>query len=205
MLRNSLYSFIVWLLHLGNASAQTGHSELLKLVLNADSIVYDASNKSAVVSYTFCAVDDVTTYGLSGVPSAVPFGITELCVVGDVGTGLGFAVFNSVGKQEGVRVTIHDEFEQKAVTREVLDSIIKLSDERFIASKQILRKRNKPITFTKEILLDDLELNPGIYSLQLVYYCGEKIRNVRNLRIMQGEPKLFEGCVFSQKIRFIVR
>jgi hypothetical protein len=177
------------------------------LSIDKDLLDYDSAKKSLLIPFTFShnSEQDVIVFGLSGIPQRVPFDLKELCSPKDTGGGIAFAVYKPDGKRENYQVTISDDFDQRPVTREVLDSLFRVSNERFRKTKIILSKNDR-VSFEKEILLEDFLLEPGEYFLQLVYYSGENILRIINLQEeKKSGAKVFQGCAMSNKVRFVVK
>lgn len=187
--------------------AQENVLDLLTLRIDKDTLDYDSSKKSLSVPFTFChnSKEEIIVYGLSAYPKPVPFDLVELCEIKDTGSGIAFAVYRPDGKRENYQITIADEFNQRPVTREVLDSVFRVSSERFLKTKRVLSK-NDSVSFEKEILLEDFLLEPGEYFLQIVYYSGENVFNLVNAaEVKKSGLKLFQGCTMSNKVRFVVK
>jgi hypothetical protein len=187
--------------------AQEKFSDLITLRIDKDTLDYDSSKRCLSVPFTFChnSKEDIIVYGLSVFPKPVPFDLKRLCDLKGTGTGIAFAVYRPDGRQENYQITIADEFNQRPVTREVLDSVFRVSNERFLKTKMILSKNDR-VSFEKEVLLKDFLLEPGEYFLQITYYCGENIFNVVNASdVKKSGAKLFQGCTMSNKVRFVVK
>ena len=109
------------------------------------------------------------------------------------------------GEQETYQITIADSFDQRHVTREVLDSVFQASKERFVKTKRILSEKDS-VSAVREVLLADFLLEPGLYYLQLVYYCGENVFNTIGAEeAKRSRSRLFQGCVLSNKVPFVVK
>lgn len=186
--------------------AQKKEMNLITLGIDKDSLQYNGLKKSVLIPFTFHnGNDEIIVYGLSGFPHPLPFDLRKLYNTKDTGTGVAFAVYRPDGRQETYQVEIIDHIKKRPMTRERLDSIFRAANERFLKSKRVLLK-NETVSVLGEALLADFLLEPGLYYFQLVYYSGENIFNkIGAEEAKRSRSKLFQGCVMSNKVPFVVK
>jgi hypothetical protein len=162
--------FILLLLGQG-VLAQVNFSNSISIKINEDSLRCDTGSRTVALSLTFIndAKDDVLTYSFGDSPKAVSFGLSELCDIGSVGTGIAFAVYYSNGNQKVPEFEIVDYFDQKRITREMLDSAIRASNVSFLKSELLVRGYERKV-FNKRISLKYFNLEKGVYYLRKIYY-----------------------------------
>lgn len=88
----------------------------------------------------------------------------------------------------------------RRVTKEKLDSALLKTKVDFLKSGMVLKK-HESITLEKMVPLEDFNFGPGIYYLQIAYYCGKESLNILNLENRNSPlTNLFQGCATSFKI-----
>jgi hypothetical protein len=150
--------------------------------------------------------NDILVYGLlKGGPGPAFYDLSGLCDTRRTGTGIQFVIYRADGIQERAEFEMIDRIGQRPVTKQVMDSALLQMKAGFLKSAIILKKREER-TFTKQVPLDDnFNLKKGLYYLQLCYYCGRKTADDLDLNeITKSRAKLFQGCVTSEKIPFVV-
>ena len=178
------------------------YAQSLSLKINTDSLKIDRKTNSLVVSLTLCnkSKNDLLVYGVGSPPISVSFDLIEFCEVSSVGTGTAFALYRTTGEQEIPRIEMVDRYDRRKITDYILDSSLLVAKDHFIKS-QMLLKSGAEIVFTEQISLEGFYLRKGIYYLQMVYYCGDKISNMVDVKKSNSfGNEIFRGCARSQKI-----
>jgi hypothetical protein len=198
---------LIFLLGCQLVIGQSQVSTPLILSIDKDSLIYDDPTKPLSVPITFCnsSSDNLIVYAFSAVPIKTSFDLGAFCERKSTMTGIAFAVYRRDGVQENYEITISDRFDRKPATLETIDSIRKVATDHLLKTKMVLLK-NERVSFVKELFLDDFKLTPGIYSLRLIYFCGEKIfKIVDPMEISRNGMQIFQGCTMSKKIPLIVK
>lgn len=150
--------------------------------------------------------DDILVYGLPGEGiMRAPFDLSTSCNLKDTGCAIAFGIYSLDGKQLRYRSYIIDYYGQRKVTKQVLDSALLVIKKDFISSAIVL-KGHEHSTFVKRLSLKDFELEKGRYYVQVVYYSGERISDVLDIKevTQKSKAKLYRGCTFSSKIPLII-
>jgi len=188
--------------------AQSTLSRSISLTVFEDSLICrDACDTLSIhVNINNESNDDILVYGIDGEGiMRVSFELSRFCEAKDTGTGIAYGICSSEGKPLKYRIEILDYYGQRKVTKQMLDSALRVVENDFINSAIVLKKHEQR-TFVKRLSLKDFELGKGTYYLQAVYYSGERISDVLNINEVtkKSKAKLFRGCAFSSKIPLIV-
>ncbi|MFD0998707.1 hypothetical protein ACFQ21_05285 [Ohtaekwangia kribbensis] len=184
------------------AFAQDVTSNPISLTISGDSLICSGVCRTLEVSLISSnnSDHDVHVYGLkNGGPYPVSFSLSELCDTENVGTGIGFAIYSGSTQMKPI-LTTGGNRKNRRVTKEKLDSALLKTKVDFLKSGMVLKK-HESITLEKMVPLEDFNFGPGIYYLQIAYYCGKESLNILNLENRNSPlTNLFQGCATSFKI-----
>jgi ribosomal protein L25 (general stress protein Ctc) len=174
----------------------------MSLRIELDSSIITKERPQATLTISVSNLCDVNyiLYGIGGQLRYPPVSSSFLCNANNTWTGGIVAIVYNEKQVQKFITTTYDGWEKPGRT----------TDEKkngLITATVLLAKETK--VFLPTVDLTDFRLEPGTYFLQIIYYSGKKRSLITEseiqLELIKHKSQLFQGCLVSNDVKFIVR
>lgn len=132
--------------------------------------------------------------------------IDRLCDVERIGAGVAIILYNSVGKVQFPNKLIPDSLKYKPISDSLFRQRTKAASERYLTGTRI-SKKEEIVVLKRKISLWRYSVQPGMFRLKLIYFCGKGIfdSNVVGKERVEvdkrnADAEVLFGCTTSNEV-----